>query len=321
MKKYSFLIPLLLFPLLWWLSGCQASAEKNHDGNDTIPPHEIRGDCKRADSIGTIDAYNLVIAKYKASAPALIEEMIAKRNALDTAKTDSLFKVKQLKYKNARQAYETSEDKVRKMLEDKKIDYATLEIYMRVIKKEQIIEMWAKDRKDNHSFVHIKNYKLCVEKNYDKKRGVDLLIPESFYYIKHFYPFDPYCLRLEVNFPNESDEKRGRTGGDIAVHGGCFSTYCTPLTDEDIREIYIMALEARTKGQQKVPVHNFPFRLDSPDLEKYSKNPEYQKPYNKGIKRHELWQNMKKQYIFFEENRLLLPFTTDKKGRYIYGEL
>jgi murein L,D-transpeptidase YafK len=129
---------------------------------------------------------------------------------------------------------------------------------------------------------------LCVSKNPDTLRGIDLLVPESFYYIAKFHPDNPYFIRMEINFPNESDRKRGRSGGDIAIHGGCFSTYCTPFTDKDIKEIYIFAAEAKTKGQKNIPVHNFPFRMTEENLQKFIKD----KRYSSDIKRITNWQNM-----------------------------
>lgn len=234
----------------------------------------------------------------------------------DTVPPDSAFKRKQLKNTNPQIAYSEKEAVVRKLIEENNIEYASVEVFFRIIKLEQILEVWAKDRTKTDKYKLIKIYNLCVTKNRDTLRGIDLLVPESFYYVKYFHPANPYFLRMEVNFPNASDKRRGRSGGDIAIHGGCFSTYCTPFTDEDIKEIYIFAVEAKSKGQVEVPVHNFPFRMTDENMEKYKKDPRYiNKP-----KRTVNWDNMKYGFEYFEKNKTLFSFDVDEKGKYLYKD-
>ena len=307
-------LSLFSFSVLFFIS-CNLSSQTKEELSlaDSIKQHdEIWGECRKAKEIGTQSAFNRFIQKYPTT--KFSDTLINLRNSLDTLLADEKFKTKQLKRENAKIAYAEKEEYVKKLLADKKIDYKTLETFIRVIKSEQILEIWAKDRRENHKYQLIKTYELCITKNPDKRRGIDLLTPESFYYIAHFYPFSPYFLRLEVNFPNESDKKRGRTGGDIAIHGGCFSTYCTPFTDEMIKEIYIFAIEAKSKGMAEVPVHNFPFRMTDDNFKKYSNDPKYKDD----AKRTSLWKNMKDNYQYFEKNKQLQKFTVDKKGKYIY---
>ncbi len=232
----------------------------------------------------------------------------------DTVKPDPAFKKKQLKHKNPQIAYKEKESVVRQLIESKGIDYASMEVLFRTIKQEQILEVWAKDRTKNDTFQLVKTYNLCVNTNPDTLRGIDLLVPESFYYIKHFYPVNPYFIRLEINFPNKSDRIRGRSGGDIAIHGGCYSTYCSPFTDDDIKELYVFALEAKYKGQKKVPVHNFPFRMTDENVEKYRNDARYKNRKTLIFNR----DNMKYGFQYFEKTKKLFEFTVDKTGKYIY---
>jgi len=238
------------------------------------------------------------------------------KTKLDTVKHNPAFKKMQLKNKNPQIAYQEKEEIVKKLIEEQHIDYQSMEVFFRVIKKEQILEVWAKDRTGNDKFKLIKTYPLCVTKNMDTLRGIDLLVPESFYYIAKFHPDNPYFIRMEVNFPNESDRKRGRSGGDIAIHGGCFSTYCSPFTDDNIKEIYIFATEAKANGQDKVPVHNFPFRMTDENTEKYMEDPRYAND----AKRIFNWENMKYGFQYFEKNKTLFDFTVDNKGKYLYKD-
>jgi murein L,D-transpeptidase YafK len=234
----------------------------------------------------------------------------------DTVKHDLSFKRLQLNNKNPQIAYHEKEKVVKRLLLDNKIDYNSLEVFFRVIKQEQILEVWAKDRIENEKFKLIKTYTLCVKNNPDTLRGIDLLVPESFYYISKFNPDNPYFIRMEVNYPNESDKKRGRTGGDIAIHGGCFSTYCSPFTDDDIKEIYIFATEAKSKGQKNIPVHNFPFRMTDANTEKFKKD----KRYSSDMSRIFNWDNMKYGFQYFEKNKALFDYTVDEKGKYLYKD-
>jgi len=238
------------------------------------------------------------------------------KEMMDCIRVDKKFKSEQLKNINAAKAYQQKEAKMKKLLAEKNIDYQTLEVYIRVIKQEELVELWAKDRTINQEFQFIKSYKLCLTNNHDGLRGIDLLIPESFYTVVEFLPYDPYYARLLTDFPTACEKLRGRTGGGIALHGGCFSTYCSPLTDEDIKEVYIMAVEARSKGQWNVPIHNFPARLNDSIFNTLKANPKY----NKDEKLIALWKNLKPMYDYFELKRKLLKYTHNDKGEYIFSE-
>jgi len=314
MKIFSPIALMYIFFISLVSCNLSSQTKEEYSVKDSITqPDEIRGDCKKAKDEGTQSAFNEFIQKYPNS--QYTDTLIDLRNKLDTLKRDENFKNSQLKRENLKIAYAEKEEIVKKLLTDKGVDYNTLETFIRVIKSEQVLEIWAKDRRNHHNYQLIKTYNLCVSKNPDKLRNVDLLVPESFYYVANFYPSNPYFLRLEVNFPNESDKKRGRSGGDIAIHGGCYSTYCTPFTDEDIKEIYIFALEAKVKGIKEVPVHNFPFRMTDENFSKYSNDPKYKDD----KKRIALWENMKDNYQYFEKYKQLQKFTVDAKGKYIYG--
>jgi murein L,D-transpeptidase YafK len=256
--------------------------------------------------------------KIKNNDSAVIKQSLvsSEKIKIDTVKPDLTFKKLQLKNKNPQIAYQEKEKVVKQLIIDNKIDYSSFEVLFRVIKQEQILEVWARDRIGNDKFKLIKTYSLCVTKNPDTLRGIDLLVPESFYYIAKFHPDNPYFIRMEINFPNESDKKRGRSGSDIAIHGGCFSTYCTPFTDEDIKEIYIFAAEAKAKGQKNIPVYNFPYRMTDENTEKYKKD----KRYSNDTKRITNWDNMKYGFQFFEKNKTLFNYTVDEKGKYLYKD-
>ena len=77
-------------------------------------------------------------------------------------------------------------------------------------------------------------------------------------------------MSLKINYPNASDHilsDRRRPGGDIFIHGSCVTIGCVPLRDDPIEEIYLAAVDARTSGQARIPVHIFPGRMQAAQTE------------------------------------------------------
>src|SRR6185295_14539267 len=89
--------------------------------------------------------------------------------------------------------------------------------------------------------------------------------------VTRFNPLSLFHLSLGLDYPNVADRAAGQPGGslggDIFIHGGCASVGCIPLGDQAIEEVYVAALDARARGQQSIPVHIFPRRLDVTGLE------------------------------------------------------
>ena len=59
-----------------------------------------------------------------------------------------------------------------------------------------------------------------------------------------------YYLSMRVSYPNASDRilKAGKSaGGAIMVHGNCVTIGCIPITDEYIKELYILCLDAQNR--------------------------------------------------------------------------
>jgi murein L,D-transpeptidase YafK len=118
---------------------------------------------------------------------------------------------------------------------------------------------------------------------------------------------------LRVSYPNASDKIIGKAnlGGDIMIHGNCVSIGCVPITDTYIKELYILAVEAKNGGQANIPVHIFPNRLDKKGMEFL--NQKY--PDNSLLS---FWTNLKVGYDYFEENKQLPKIDVDKTGKYVF---
>lgn len=97
-----------------------------------------------------------------------------------------------------------------------------------------------------------------------KRKEGDRQIPEGIYYINHFNPVSNFHLSLGINYPNPSDKilsDPAQPGESFYIHGNCVTIGCIPISDDKIKELYILAVEAYNNGQVKIPVHIFPDRL------------------------------------------------------------
>ena len=148
-------------------------------------------------------------------------------------------------------------------------------------------------------------------------------------------PVSNFHLSLGINYPNESDKilgEKGNLGGDIFIHGSNVTVGCMPMTDDKIKEIYILSIEARNAGQTQIPVHIFPMNLSGnhfKDLEKYAKSPEFLEYWSrlKGGQKIDsqrfikFWSNLKIGFDSFEQNHILPKVSVGKDVVYKFSEL
>jgi murein L,D-transpeptidase YafK len=202
-----------------------------------------------------------------------------------------------------------------KLCKSKKLNYPNIEIFIREFKADSKLEIWARNNSVD-TFTLLKEFPVCVlsGKMGPKRKEGDLQVPEGFYFIDEFNPNSNYHLSLLVSYPNYCDLIKGdkvSPGGEIYIHGSCVTVGCLPLTDELIKEVYTIALQARTNGQLYIPVHIFPTRFNRYGLDflgKYYKENDNQK----------FWINLKKGYDYFEANRKIFPVMYDETGNYTY---
>lgn len=178
--------------------------------------------------------------------------------------TDS-FKTEQLKNARVKDAYNQKQAYLEKLLESKKLGFSTLEIYIQAFKNEQLLEVWAKNKTEK-TFQLLTTYHICQSSGTlgPKRKEGDLQVPEGFYQINHFNPLSNFHLSLGINYPNKSDKvfaDKNRPGGAIYVHGSCVTIGCLPITDDKIKELYILALEARNNGQKTIQITIYPSKM------------------------------------------------------------
>jgi hypothetical protein len=143
----------------------------------------------------------------------------------------------------------------------------------------------------------------------------DYQVPEGFYYINEFNPKSNYHLALGLNYPNASDRVLSDSlmpGGDIYIHGSCVTTGCIPINNDQIEELYILAAQAKSQGQDFIPVHIFPIRFDN------ERSSEYLKKYVKDFPEYApLADELKHAYLYFERTHKLPVILVSPKGDYV----
>ena len=167
-------------------------------------------------------------------------------------------------------------------------------IFVRIFKEESELEVW-KARDDGH-FYHFKTYPIC---NWSGDLGPkletgDKQAPEGFYMVSasQMNPNSSFYLSFNLGFPNALDKAYGRTGSALMVHGNCKSAGCYAMTDALIEEIYALARESFTGGQEAFQVQAFPFRMTPENLKLH-----------KGHKWYGFWRQLKDGYDDFEISR------------------
>lgn len=181
------------------------------------------------------------------------------------------------------------------------------EIFLRAFKRERTLEVWVKG-KDTPEYKLLITYPFCTSSGElgPKRREGDLQIPEGVYKINHFNPYSNFYLSLGVNYPNASDRILGdkeRPGGAIYIHGNCVSIGCIPITDEKIKELYILAVESRNAGQAEIPVHIFPGKEIKELIVEFPEHGAF-------------WRNLQIVYEDFEQTKKLRTAFVRASGEY-----
>ena len=203
---------------------------------------------------------------------------------------------------------------LKKLFRDQGLAYPAAETFLRIFKRERELEVWVR-QKDASKFVMLKKYSICAMSGQlgPKRTEGDGQTPEGFYYIDGFNPSSEFHLSLHLDYPNRSDQMLNpgaNLGGNIFIHGGCRTEGCLAVTDDAIKELYWLSVEARSAGQKRIPVHIFPARLSDDEL--YRLTQVFTE--NAYLKR--FWANLKPAYDYFESKRELPPVRVDDRGRY-----
>ena len=218
-------------------------------------------------------------------------------------------------YAKINSSFNNLEDSVKKAFEEKNLNWPPQTVYIRSFKYDRLLEVWVKNNKED-SFSLFKTYKVCMQSGGigPKRSEGDNQVPEGFYYVNEFNPRSNYHLALGLNYPNSSDKVLSdpkKPGGDIYIHGNCVSTGCIAIQDMPIEEVYLITSQAKTNGQDFIPVHIFPVKYD------VEKSLNYLTESIKGDQvTHKYILNIKAVFDYFEKNKKLPVIMINKKGDY-----
>ncbi|RYD76792.1 MAG: hypothetical protein EOP84_16425 [Verrucomicrobiaceae bacterium] len=207
------------------------------------------------------------------------------------------------------------EEKLRKLCSDNKLSYPPRRLFLRAMKWEQILEVWAGDD-ENKPLQLLVTYPLTAfsGKLGPKRREGDYQIPEGVYRIDRFNPRSSFHLSLGLNYPNESDRQLSdpkKPGSDIFIHGRAASVGCLAIGDEAIEELYVLARDVPGSANGKITVHIFPARMNDPEWKpaetrEAKANPEILT----------FWESLLSIYNRFEETRKVPEVEVEKGGVY-----
>ena len=208
------------------------------------------------------------------------------------------------------------EDSLKKQFEKQNLTWPPQAMYLRSFKYDRQLEIWVKSS-NKEPYKLFKTYKVCQQSGSMGPKRVegDYQVPEGFYYINEFNPNSNYHLSLGLNYPNASDRilsDEKRPGSAIYIHGDCVSTGCIPITDAPIEELYFLASNVRTQGQEFIPVHVFPVKYSVKKsmefLENSMKDNSYLQNFNT---------NIKEVFDYFELKKELPIIMVNRKGEYV----
>lgn len=171
-------------------------------------------------------------------------------------------------------------------------------VFLRIFKEERLLELWLQD--EDGDWECFRTYPIAGMSGTlgPKTKQGDKQAPEGFYHAtaKSLNPHSKYHLAFNVGYPNSYDRAKGRTGGEIMVHGNNKSAGCFAMTDEKIEEIYTLVNEAFRAGVAEIPIQIYPFAMTPERMEQETANPHYA-----------FWQLLLPGYRYTEEKEAPFP--------------
>jgi murein L,D-transpeptidase YafK len=227
------------------------------------------------------------------------------------------FREEQFRFPRVRTAAKEKDEALRRLFTQKDLSYPPRVILLRAFKKEALLELWTEESRGK-PYSLVKTYPICATSGRigPKRRFGDEQVPEGFYELDWFNPQSNFYLSLHVSYPNESDRilgSRKNPGGDIFLHGNCVTLGCLPITDEGIKEVYWLAVLARTTGQMHLPIEIFPARMTDHELDRLAKEHRDEPDLMA------FWVNLKEGFDYFEKNGRPPSVYVNTVGKYVFS--
>lgn len=223
------------------------------------------------------------------------------------------FRAEQMAKPRVKVAYQEKWDSIKARLSRLNVKIDQLEVFIRGFKEEKDLEVWVKQKNDVTWKLYT-TYPICEQSGTlgPKRCQGDYQVPEGFYNVNVFNPYSNFYLSLGVSYPNASDKvfacKRD-PGGAIMIHGNCVTIGCIPITDDMIKELYVLCVEAKNSGQSQIPIHIFPIRFTDTGIIRIKAD-------ETDLNTRVFWDNIRTGYDWFETKKKLPKVTVDAKGKY-----
>ena len=115
-----------------------------------------------------------------------------------------------------------------------------------------------------------------------------------------------------VSNPDKILSDSARPGSGIYIHGNCVSTGCIAISDLPIEELYIIAANVKTNGQDFIPVHVFPVKYN---VQKSVDN--LTETFKSNLVSNRFILSLKTVFDYFEAKKQLPVILVNKKGEYV----
>ncbi|MBX3164087.1 MAG: L,D-transpeptidase family protein [Bacteroidetes bacterium] len=226
------------------------------------------------------------------------------------------FLTEQKKFERVRTAIKDKQDFIEQKLKENQITIDNLNLLFVAYKDNDVLDIYAKTKQET-TYKKILSYDICSRSGQlgSKRRQGDGQVPEGFYHIDRFNPTSNFYLSLGLNYPNLADKRKSKAsnlGGDIFIHGSCVTIGCLPMTNNYIKEIYLLAVHAKNNGQSKIPVYVFPFKMTDQNLTIYKAK------YKDTKELISFWDNLKIGYDKFIKGQKELNIKVTENGDYTY---
>lgn len=128
-----------------------------------------------------------------------------------------------------------------------KVAYPPYEIALLGFKKEQTLQLWARNENQGWRFIHQYPLTAFSGRLGPKLREHDGQIPEGIYRLISFNPYSAHHLSMMIDYPNQFDHlqaiKDGRKnlGDNIFLHGKSSSVGCLAVGNQAIDQLFLLA--------------------------------------------------------------------------------
>ena len=127
------------------------------------------------------------------------------------------------------------------------VNYPPREVALLAFKKEQRIQLWAKNENKPWQYIHTYPLTAFSGRLGPKLKERDGQIPEGVYRLTTLNPFSTMHLSMMINYPNSFDrlqaskDGRRQLGGNIFLHGKALSVGCLAVGDKGIDQLFLLA--------------------------------------------------------------------------------